>query len=1447
MQVFRFLVVMCSLAAIVSAQELAFPLTARLQSRIPSGGMSADAYYLPGSSQVSCFEATPSGSRYLCLSDTGTIVEWTADNRVRQMADGFVGPLQAKVAPDGTLYVLDLGRGTLSSVAPNGTVTRLMGSGSDRVIRQNMDPRTFDLPLFTLSRDTYTNSVQLGIDPAGNPYLGILREDTTKDNGVDVTKRYLYLFRLENRVTSMVLHWDGSSVLAGRTSLPEFDSLSIDKDRNIFFAMDGQVSRLTPSLQYTALVNGRYTVLNSNPVKQIVQTDDGNIFLYSTASKNIFRLAFAELRVDLDSFATLNGSITRQGTQLIGLDLNEKRILRYVPDPTKIFAPREVARLLKYIPITGNSSFRAAFDNPISVSTDNLAQVYVVEGADGAVYRIATNGAVQRIARSNFNPDNPPPARLPVEGISMDALPYPVVAVANDSEGRLYMLDRACNLLVQSGSGIARRATETTPFSACQEAALVSDQAKRIHIVYSTRAEIHTGSGDPLNGTWAFTKTYSGARLRSVSLLPSGDLLILEGTNSLKRLNASTRVAVSLSFDRSLQDNVNLRLSSAAVDFGGRILAVSCCTAGSSNESGRRYLFSFQLNGSDVLTGQARPVTYFDGALEVADRVFSHPRGILIRSNLNRLYYFEDPQFRSQSAVGLPNRQTWTYLPDAGVQELAIPVTPGFGPTAFRTRLTCDRNFEKYVRLGPSAAVAPTQLRFALDTLAAPSRSASCKLELLAIDTARVMANTTIDMVPDAARLAQIPTISVLEQLTPFKVDPAQPSVTRTVRLFNNAPEAVDIRMEGTLPDGITITPAVLTLEPKQSGDFTIAVTPQSLFRQIYQIPLRANCATCSKPVPLDLSFQISGRTTSIDITAEAVLLDLGTLNTRNVSRLAATSIVLSGLDETDVNIRTDLGSSPAWYSIQKSSSTRTDDGKLVVGYDVVLNRAALPSKQASSIVTFETQTQQGVARRFMTVFFFPEGVTAQRLFESSAAGSTINLGVARTATVSIPIFSRSDAAAIYSTYTLGGESGSVSIPSSQGVVGKGSNEIQLDVTRTGTATEASEIKDIVVLFANGERLVYSLNVITSPLQATANAKSRDRMIGACSSARLLISPREPGQPFTVVRNVGLRFVMELKDECNQLVNASDKAQVRFTTEPANGTVTVTSVGNGLWEIFWKPERSGENIAAKIVAVRGVSERELYAGTMTLTGRVADSSVPSLKSFSIVDAISFQAKSITAPGAFITIYGENLGLTEKFGFDQPGTFPTELGGLQVQFNGKPAPLLYISPGQVNLQVPYDLDNSEYRLVIRRGDLVSAPSAVGVGSASPAVATLSGTGTGPGQVYRILPDSAAFATPDNAARVGDTILVVATGLGATNPFFDEGKAVPADNQLTVASTVQVLIGDVPALNVQGYLAPGQIGIYFVTATLPEGVPTGDAVNVVVRANGVDSQTVTMAIQ
>jgi uncharacterized protein (TIGR03437 family) len=497
--------------------------------------------------------------------------------------------------------------------------------------------------------------------------------------------------------------------------------------------------------------------------------------------------------------------------------------------------------------------------------------------------------------------------------------------------------------------------------------------------------------------------------------------------------------------------------------------------------------------------------------------------------------------------------------------------------------------------------------------------------------------------------------------------------------------------------------------------------------------------------------------------------------------------------------------------------------------------------------VSFEAQAGKTAARRFLTVFYFPEGTVAQRLFETDSAGATVNLTASPT-TVQIPVFSRSDAAVPYSTYTLGGAGGAFTVPPSQGLIVKGSNSLMLDVIREGTLATLSESKDIVILFGNGEKLIYTLHVVASAAQPADSKETLRSALGTCSGKRLLLTPREPGLPYTVVRNVGQKFTLEVKDECNQSINASDGGQLKFTTEPANGTVTVTSVGNGLWDVFWKPERSGTNFVTKYVALRGVSEREIYTGSLTVDGRVIDSAVPSLNSFSIVDAISLQPKSFTAPGAFITIFGENLATASITADGAAGQYPTTLGGVQVEFNGKAVPLLLASPGQVNAQVPFDLVSGEYRMLIRRGDLVSAPAGLGVGSASPAIATVDSSGKGQGHIYRIGPDGAAsLAAPGNGAKEGEQLVIFATGLGATNPYYVEGKTVDTSERIGVASNIQAVIGSQVAPVTDAVLAQGFIGVYLVTTAMPPGVQPGDSVLFLIRADGVDSQSVTMAAQ
>jgi len=65
-----------------------------------------------------------------------------------------------------------------------------------------------------------------------------------------------------------------------------------------------------------------------------------------------------------------------------------------------------------------------------------------------------------------------------------------------------------------------------------------------------------------------------------------------------------------------------------------------------------------------------------------------------------------------------------------------------------------------------------------------------------------------------------------------------------------------------------------------------------------------------------------------------------------------------------------------------------------------------------------------------------------------------------------------------------------------------------------------------------------------------------------------------------------------------------------------------------------------------------------------------------------------------APGSLVTIQGTNLSDTSAAGTpDSKGFYPTTLAGVTVYFDGIKAPLLFVSPTQINTQVPFELNDS----------------------------------------------------------------------------------------------------------------------------------------------------------
>jgi len=237
---------------------------------------------------------------------------------------------------------------------------------------------------------------------------------------------------------------------------------------------------------------------------------------------------------------------------------------------------------------------------------------------------------------------------------------------------------------------------------------------------------------------------------------------------------------------------------------------------------------------------------------------------------------------------------------------------------------------------------------------------------------------------------------------------------------------------------------------------------------------------------------------------------------------------------------------------------------------------------------------------------------------------------------------------------------------------------------------------------------------------------------------------------------------------------------------------------------------------------------------------------PILPPNSVVNAASFQPPTgpngAIAPGAIVSIFGTGLASTTQMA--SGGPLPTTLGDATVTFNNTPAPLFFVSPGQINVQVPFEVPPGTASVQVKRAVGSSEPQLVSVAGVSPGIFTANRQGTGPGAIlhagdFKLVSDSAP-------ARPGEFLSIYCTGLGRLRNAVASGTIAPSPAPETL-SLPQVNIGGIPAQVAFSGLAPGFVGLYQVNVQVPSNALTGDTVPAVLNIGGVTSNTVTIAVR
>ncbi len=397
------------------------------------------------------------------------------------------------------------------------------------------------------------------------------------------------------------------------------------------------------------------------------------------------------------------------------------------------------------------------------------------------------------------------------------------------------------------------------------------------------------------------------------------------------------------------------------------------------------------------------------------------------------------------------------------------------------------------------------------------------------------------------------------------------------------------------------------------------------------------------------------------------------------------------------------------------------------------------------------------------------------------------------------------------------------------------------------TSTQAPAAVQVRVSGANLKRGVYSgfvnfslsstlvrsvqvTTIVTPPV--TRAAAESDRSLAGCTPAKLVATHTGLVGNFSSPVAWPTPLAVRVVDDCGDPVSSA-QVVANFSNGDPPLPLRLTDGRIGQYSATWTPGLSSSQLSI----TANVSESRLGAASTELIGTVTANRAPIIGRSAILHSFYPQIGAAVAPGNLVQILGSDLAASET-----TATFPapTTLGGVTVLVGGRPAPLLYVSPTQINAQLPFGLvTETSHAVLVASGTALATPQTASLNSVQPGIASDA--------------DATALArhadgspvTASNPALPGQTIQIYLAGLGPTTPDVPAGAVAPADPPALVREPVTVTVNGSAAATAFVGLAPGLVGVYQIDFTVPAGLGPGTA-ELIVEQGGRASNTVRIAI-
>ena len=313
-------------------------------------------------------------------------------------------------------------------------------------------------------------------------------------------------------------------------------------------------------------------------------------------------------------------------------------------------------------------------------------------------------------------------------------------------------------------------------------------------------------------------------------------------------------------------------------------------------------------------------------------------------------------------------------------------------------------------------------------------------------------------------------------------------------------------------------------------------------------------------------------------------------------------------------------------------------------------------------------------------------------------------------------------------------------------------------------------------------------------------------------------------------------------------LNYTTSYQLNASSSPANGVTFQFSPASS--DMFYPVNQpvsvtANPNPGFKFVRWSGALSGTYPSGivSMSLPQTVVAqlNTVPYIAPAGVMNAAGQTPSASVGPGSLISIYGQGLASALALGSTNP--LSQSVGGTSVTINGTILGLMFVSPQQINAQLPSNLPDGQYTLDVHVAGQSDVSAPITVQRDAPGLFFNTANSLQYAVAFHADGSSVTAASP---ATAGETISVLGTGFGPYGTAVVDGFFPPTPAP-ALSDPLSISLGGQTIAPAWSGAASGFVGIASTSFQIPTGLASGMPASLKVTVNGVDSDTVVVPIQ